>query len=149
MWFLPGKKLQHPTFGTLRPFRGGHFWRGRIVFPPTGKKVWLSIHAGDDGPTPAHEKIYNSLLSKYESILPRLTHVLYLEYQKVRKAHAETDWPKVSEADLLNEIPLHRLWLEEGAGHPFVLSFQSARDRDHEFHVFFRNGKLQNVSFER
>ena len=40
------------------------------------------------------------------------------------------------------------VWLDDDSGHKFVLSFKHRKDKDHEFHVFFKNGKLEGVAAE-
>jgi hypothetical protein len=149
MWPLFGKKLNHPTFRAMRAYRDGKFWRSHLLFSPVQRKVWVTVHAGKSGPTSEQERLYKTLIVKYDQLIPRVTRALLMEYQRVRAAHPHVKWPKASEKDLFQIIPLHRLWLEEGPGHPFVLSYQSKLDKDHEFHVFFKQGKLRNVSFER
>ncbi len=149
IWPFPAKKLQHPTFGAMRAYRDGKFWRSHLLFAPVGRKVWVTVHAGKTGPTSEQDRLYRTLIAKYDQLIPRLVRALFVEYQRVRAAHPQVKWPKATEKELFGVIPLHRVWLEEGPGHPFVLSYQSRLDRDHEFHVFFKHGKLQNVSFER
>ena len=65
-------------------------------------------------------------------------------------AQPQLKWPRVTAPqDLLRLVPLHGVWLDDGHGHKFVLSFQHQADKDQEFHVFFKNWKLESVSAER
>src|ERR1700760_1508492 len=119
MWPFPGKKLGHKAFGPLRPYRAGQFWRGRVDFKPLNTRIWLSIHAGSAGPTDGQEKLYLTLVKKYETILPKLLGALHHEYERVRKLPPDDPhWPRKSARELPGVIPLHSIWLEEGAGHP-------------------------------
>lgn len=149
MWPFRGPRIHHRTFGTLRPYRNGQFWRGKVHFGPAGHRVGLSIHAGKTGPTDAQERVYQQIETHYTALLSHILRAILPEYRKVRLAQPAAGWPEAAEpGDLLKVLSFGCIWLEQGAGHPFVLSYQSDRDKSHEFHVFFREGKVVNVAFE-
>ncbi len=148
LWPLAGR-AKHPTFGALKPWRNGRYLRAKADFAPLKKRIWLVIRADDHQPSPSQEKLFHEIEKHYSALLPRILKALHAEYQKVRQVQTQIAWPEAAKpADLVKIIPLDAIWLEHGHGHPFVLSFQSELDKDHEFHVFFRNGKLESVLFE-
>jgi len=149
IWPFLSKRVHHRTFGALKPCRNGNYLRTKADFEPTGDRVWLLIRADKSGPTHIQEKIYLQIEKHYRAMLPRVLKSLLAEYQKVRRVQPAIPWPEVTKpAELLKIIPLDAIWLEQGPGHPFVFSFQSELDKDHEFHVFFRDGKLESIAFE-
>ena|SRR5665213_2933244 len=149
LWPLSGRRVKHHTFGTLKPWRNGRYLRAKTEFAPLGKRIWLVIRADDAEPSALQEKLFVQIEKHYPALLPRILKALLVEYHKVRRVQANVAWPEAAKpADLLKIIPLDAIWLEHGPGHPFVLSFQSELDKDHEFHVFFRDGKLESVLFE-
>ena len=149
IWPFLSKRIHHRTFGALKSYRNGNYLRTKADFEPLGKRIWLVIRADKTGPTHSQEKLYIQIEKHYRTMLPRVLKALFAEYQKVRSVQRHIPWPEVTHAaDVLEIIPLDAIWLEQGPGHPFVFSFQSELDKDHEFHVFFRDGKLQGVSFE-
>jgi hypothetical protein len=149
LWPFGRPRIVHRTFGVLRPYRNDQFWRGKVHFAPAGHRVGLSIHAGKAGPTDVQERVYHQIEKQYAAMLPRLLKALLPEYRKVREAQPAAGWPEAAQPDdLLKILSFGCIWLEQGARHPFVLSYQSDRDKNHEFHVFFRDGKLVNVAFE-
>jgi hypothetical protein len=149
IWPFLSKRIHHRTFGALKPYRNGNYLRTKADFEPVKKRVWLVIRADKAGPTHTQEKVYRQIEKHYAAMLPRVLKALFAEYQRVRHAQRHVPWPEVTKpTELMRIIPLDAIWLEEGQGHPFVFSYQSELDKDHEFHVFFRDGKLQNVAFE-
>jgi hypothetical protein len=149
LWPFSSRRVIHRTFGKLKPWRNGNYLRGRSGFGPLHKKIWLVIQADAQGPSQHQEKLYHQIEKHYATLMPRVLEALFAEYQKVRRIQIAVSWPQILKpADLPEIIPLDAIWLEDGPGHPFVFSFQSELDKDHEFHVFFRNGKLQSVAFE-
>ncbi|MDB5355253.1 MAG: hypothetical protein JWN24_1706 [Phycisphaerales bacterium] len=149
LWPFRGSRIHHRTFGTLRPYRNGQFWRGKVQFAPAGHRVGVCIHAGHAGPTDAQERVYQQIEKHYAALLPHILAAMLPEYHKVRRAQPAARWPEAAEpGDLLKVLSFGCIWLEQGAGHPFVLSYQSDRDKNHEFHVFFREGRVVNVAFE-
>ncbi|HET6247396.1 MAG TPA: hypothetical protein VFE47_06860 [Tepidisphaeraceae bacterium] len=149
LWLFSSRRVVHRTFGTLKPWRNGNYLRTRAGFGPLKSNVWVVIRADSNGPTHHQEKLYLQIEKHYATLMPGVLQTLFAEYKKVRKIQSHVPWPEVAKAgDLPEIIPLDAIWLEQGPGHPFVLSFQSELDKDHEFHVFFRNGKLASVAFE-
>jgi len=149
LWPFSSRRIVHRTFGSLKPWRNGNYLRGRADFGPESESIWLVLRAGASGPTHVQEKLYLQIEKHYPTLLPKMLKALLAEYHKVRQIQKQVKWPLVVKSEeLLKIIPLDALWLEEGPGHPFVFSFQSELDPDHEFHVFFRNGKLESVAFE-
>ncbi len=149
LWPFSSRRAAHRTFGSLRPWRNGNYLRGRIDFAPLVNPIWLVIRADEAGPTHVQEKLYLQIQKHYLALLPRILKGLFAEYQRVRRAQMSVPWPEVSKpSELLKIIPLDAIWLEQGPGHPFVFSYQSGLDKDHEFHVFFRHGKFESVAFE-
>jgi hypothetical protein len=149
IWPFSSRRVHHRTFGTLKRCRNGNYLSGRAEFSPLGKKIHLVIPADAKGSSHIQEKHYLQIEKHYQEILPELHTALFAEYEKVRRVHKSVPWPKIAgPGDLQTVIPLNSIWLEQGDGHPFVLSFQSKLDKDHEFHVFFRHGKLASIAFE-
>jgi len=151
LWPVASRQIDHRTFGALKPWRNGNYLRGKSDFKPLNKFVWIVIrNHGDSGPSPLQEKLFLQIEKHFSKVLPRVLRELFVEYQKVRQLPTTgISWPMATKpSDLLKIIPLDAIWLEEGPGHPFVFSFQSQLDKDHEFHVFFRHGKLESVAYE-
>ena len=143
------RRIRHRTFGDLRPARNGQFWRARVPLAPAGRPVEVHI-SGADGPTEAQEKLYLQLTAHLPKVLKVALNAVHREYHRVTAAQPQLKWPRVSAPqDLLRLVPLHGIWLDDGNGHKFVLSFQHKADKDQEFHVFFKNWKLESVSAER
>ena len=151
VWPFRNRSLRHRTFGRLRTVRNGKFWRARLPFQPAGRKVEVHIsRAAGEGPTDAQEKLFLRLASEYPAVMETALAALHSEYERVTHAQPHLRWPKASgPRDLLHLAPLDRIWLDDGHGHRFVLSFQHDADKEHSFHVFFRNWGLESVASER
>ena len=149
VWPFKRRSLSHRTFGRLRPVRNGRFWRARLPFRPTNSPVDVHI-AGEHGPTEAQEQLYLRLADRFPNVLTVALDALHREYERVIHAQPQLKWQRVSAPpDLLRLVPLHGIWLDDGHGHKFVLSFRHGQDKDQEFHVFFRNWNLESVASER
>ena len=160
--FRRTRSIRHRTFGTLTPYREDRFWRGRVAFGPAGRRVWVTVPVPSGresaGPTEQQERLYLQLAQRYhEAVLPEALRALHREYQRVRRTCTQTRYPAVERpADLLRLIPLDEIWLDGGPegngaapGHKFVLSYQSRRHKDHDFHVFFKDWQVESVASER
>lgn len=153
VWPFKRRSIRHRTFGRMRPARGGRFWQARVPFQPAGREVEIHITAAQPsgaGPTEAQEHLYRQLAHHYPSILRVALVALHREYKRVMVAQPQLHWPAAAGPhDLLHLAPLDRIWIDDTHGHRFVLSFQHRKDKEHEFHVFFRNWKLESVASER
>ena len=149
VWPFNRRSIRHRTFGRLRPTRKGKFWRTRMAMPHAGRDVEVHIN-GEQGPTDAQEKLYLQIAQHYPKVMKAALGALHREYQRVTVAQPQLKWP-LAEApqDLLRLVPLNGIWLDDGHGHKFVLSFQHEHDKEQEFHVFFKNWKLESVTAER
>ena len=144
------RSIQDPTFGTLRPYRDGTYWRGRAEFGPARQKVWVAIRSADDGIDAAAGRLFGQISHRYGVLQEKVLQVLHRECEKGRKGRPGDKWPKASEPrDLLRLAPLDEIWIEDTAERRFMFSFRSTADRDHHIHLFFKNGKLEAVSSER
>lgn len=152
VWPFKRRSIRHRTFGTLRPVRNGQFWQAKLPLEPrpAASPVEVQISAGADGPTEAQENLYLQLAKHYPKILAVALKAVHREYQRVVAAQPQLKWPQArGAADLRRLTPLGRVWLDDAHGHKFVLSFAHDHDKEHEFHVFFRNWKLESVASER
>lgn len=149
VWPFGARGVLHESFGRLKPWRNGNYLRGRVNFAPLGRPIWVVIRAIGDHPAPQQEKVFAQIEKHYTALAGKVFKRLLAEYERVRAAQPAVTWPAVAcAAELSRIIPLDAIWLELGDGHPFVFSYQSELDKDHEFHLFFRHGKLDHVAFE-
>ena len=75
---------------------------------------------------------------------------LHGEYQRVTKAQPQVKWPPVTSLkEQLRVTPLEKVWLDDGPGTRFVLSFQAKVDKEQHFHVFFHHWKVESAASER
>ena len=151
VWPFSPRSIRHRTFGTLKPVRNGKFLRARIPCPRGGQKpVELHITAGEAGPTAEQESLFLSLRQQYPSLYTDALRAVHGEYQRVRQVQPNLEWPTAGDVGELEPLtPLDRIWLDDASGKQFVLSFNHARDKEHSFHVFFKDGKVRSVASER
>ena len=150
LWPFQRRSIRHRTFGKLRPVRNGNFWQGRLALQPNAEDVELHISAGEAGPSAAQEKLYLQLAKHYPKLMDVALAALHGEYQRVTAAQPQLKWPPAHDVETLRRLtPLGRVWLDDAHGHKFVLSFDHGHDKEHEFHVFFKNWKLESVASER
>lgn len=150
VWPFRSRSLRHRTFGTLKPIRNGGFWRSRMPLPQAPAPVDVHISAGSEGPTDQQESLFLKLSEQYPTVYRSALEAVHTEYNRVRQLQPQLKWPTAGDiAELEKLTPLNHIWLDDHAGRQFVLSFGHSEDKEHSFHVFFKDGKLASVASER
>lgn len=150
VWPFRNRSVRHRTFGAIRRIRNGQFWRGRVPLPSVGKPVELHISAGKAGPTAEQESLFLRLTQQYPQFYRSALGAVHAEYQRVHNLQPQLKWPTPTDIHHLERLtPLDRIWLDDAPGRQFVLSFGHSRDKEHAFHVFFKDEKLASVASER
>jgi hypothetical protein len=121
-----------------------------MPLPHTTSPVDVHISAGTGGPTVEQESLFIKLAQQYPKVYESALKAVYGEYHRVRQLQPQLKWPTAADlADLERLTPLDHIWLDDHAGRQFVLSFGHSEDKEHSFHVFFKDGKLASVASER
>jgi hypothetical protein len=153
VWPFRSRSIRHRTFGTLKPIRNGKYWRSRLPLPhPAGEKR-VAVHisaAGRPGPTVEQESLFLRLSQQYPNVYQTALHAVHGEYLRVSQLQPQLKWPSAADIAAMEALtPLDHIWLDDHAGRDFVLSFGHSSDKEHSFHVFFKDGKLASVASER
>jgi hypothetical protein len=150
VWPFQSRSLRHRTFGTLKSIRNGKFWRSRMPLPQAKEPVDVHISAGKEGPTDQQESLFLKLSEHYPKVYRKALEAVHKEYNRVRQLQPQLKWPTAADiSDLEHLTPLDHIWLDDHAGRDFVFSFVHSKDKEHSFHVFFKDGKLASVASER
>src|SRR4051812_7080175 len=95
------KSIQHPQFGTLKPYRDGTYWRARMHFAPVQHKVWVAIRAGDGQAATidsAVVRMFQQIVEKYEALQHKMLKILHHECERGHKARPGHKWPRAEKA---------------------------------------------------
>lgn len=142
----PRKEISHPTFGKLLFFElkapGTSYWEGEVHVEGHPEPVSLAIVAGESGPTASQEEFFRLIASDFSSVVFRCSPILKADYEQ---------WcNKPYPTEFLQEFKWVGLTIPRDGNdsNPWDISFDCASDTDHQFTVYFENGKAATGSVD-
>lgn len=136
-------KVEHPLFGTpeLTTIRGKESWDGDSV-PFEGRTIAVYVNtSGSQVPTDAQVQFFREVTGNLSAMFQHVASILIPAYEEIY-GPLKGPWNDTFEFVGI-EIPL-----DANPGNPWLLQFETPKQRADLFTVYFRNGSPAEVGYD-